>query len=50
MDDWVNVLAWAAPILLVEEILKAIGRWIYREERSQSGTKPHRAPKRLPVK
>jgi hypothetical protein len=35
MDDWVNVLAWAAPVLLVEEILKAVGRWVYREERSK---------------
>jgi Ca2+-transporting ATPase len=32
LDDWVTVLAWAAPILLVDEILKAIGRWLYREE------------------
>ena len=37
MDDWVNVLAWAAPVLLVEEILKAVGRWVYREERSSKG-------------
>jgi hypothetical protein len=26
-------LAWAAPILLVDEILKAVGRYIYREDR-----------------
>jgi hypothetical protein len=32
MDDWVTVLTWAAPILLVEEVLKAIGRWIHREQ------------------
>jgi len=25
-DDWTTVLLWAAPILLVDEILKAIGR------------------------
>jgi hypothetical protein len=50
MDDWVNVLAWAAPILLVEEILKAIGRWIYREERNQSDMKRHHSPKSLIAK
>jgi len=33
-DNWANVLAWAVPILLVDEILKAIGRWIYREEKT----------------
>ena len=35
MDHWVTVLTWAAPILLVDEILKAIGRYIYREERKE---------------
>jgi Ca2+-transporting ATPase len=36
IDDWVTVLAWAAPILLVDEILKAVGRWLYREERNKA--------------
>jgi Ca2+-transporting ATPase len=27
MDDWTRVLAWAAPILLVDEMLKAAGRF-----------------------
>jgi hypothetical protein len=31
--DWLHVLAWATPILLVDEILKAVGRYIYREDR-----------------
>jgi hypothetical protein len=35
LDDWGTIVAWAAPILLVDEILKAIGRWIYREERRE---------------
>ena len=32
-DDWVTVLCWAAPILLVDEILKAVGRYINSEDR-----------------
>jgi len=39
LDDWVNVLGWATPILLVDEILKATGRWIYREERKEKQKK-----------
>lgn len=39
MDHWITVLGWAAPILLVEEFLKAIGRWIYREERKEKAKK-----------
>jgi len=34
-DQWITVLCWAAPVLLVEEVMKAIGRWVYREERSK---------------
>lgn len=30
-NDWINVLAWSMPILLVDEVLKAIGRWVNRE-------------------
>lgn len=26
MDNWLTVLAWSAPIILVDELLKAIGR------------------------
>lgn len=26
-EDWSKVLAWSVPILLLDEILKAIGRW-----------------------
>ena len=32
-DDWVTVLCWALPILLVDEVLKAVGRYINSEER-----------------
>jgi hypothetical protein len=35
MDDWRNVLTWAAPILIVDEILKAVGRWVNREEKKK---------------
>lgn len=31
LDDWISVLAWAAPILIVDEILKAVGRWVNSE-------------------
>ena len=31
MDDWTTVLAFSAPILLVDEILKAIGRRINQQ-------------------
>ena len=39
MDDWVTVLGWAAPILIVDECLKAMGRWIYRVERKEKAKK-----------
>lgn len=32
-DNWITVLYWAVPILLVDEILKAVGRYLYSEER-----------------
>ena len=31
-EDWTNVLSWALPILLVDEILKAIGRYVNRQK------------------
>lgn len=30
--DWINVLQWAAPILVLEEILKAVGRYLKGKE------------------
>lgn len=39
-ENWVTVLTWAAPILIVDEILKAIGRRINQEDRnSEKGVK-----------
>jgi Ca2+-transporting ATPase len=35
-DNWISVLQWSVPVLLVEEILKAIGRYIYKKNRDQS--------------
>ena len=35
LENWKAVLGFALPILLVDEILKAIGRFIYREERKE---------------
>mmetsp|Transcript_15708 Transcript_15708/g.34386 ORF Transcript_15708/g.34386 Transcript_15708/m.34386 type:complete len:1192 (-) Transcript_15708:127-3702(-) len=37
--DWVTVAAWALPILLVDEILKAVGRWLAQRD---DPTKPTR--------
>lgn len=31
-EQWVTVLSWALPILLVDEVLKAIGRRLYQDE------------------
>lgn len=31
-QDWVTVLQWAAPILLLEEVLKAVGRYLKGKE------------------
>jgi hypothetical protein len=31
-DDWITVALWATPILLVDEILKAIGRRVNKEK------------------
>ncbi|KAL7575259.1 hypothetical protein ACA910_001787 [Epithemia clementina (nom. ined.)] len=34
-SDWYTIAAWALPIILVDEILKAIGRWLYRKDRNE---------------
>ena len=34
LENWKTVLQWSAPILLVDEILKAIGRWLQKSEKS----------------
>lgn len=39
MDDWTMVLAWAAPILLVDEVLKAVGRFLIRKDIHDSSKK-----------
>jgi Ca2+-transporting ATPase len=31
-DDWVTVLKWAGPIVLLDEVLKAIGRYLKSRE------------------
>jgi cytochrome c-type biogenesis protein CcmH/NrfF len=33
LEDWKTVLLWAAPILLVDEFLKAIGRILAEQEK-----------------
>ena len=33
IDDWVNILKWSAPILILDEILKAIGRKVNAEKK-----------------
>jgi Ca2+-transporting ATPase len=40
-DDWITVLKWSAPILLVDEALKAVGRLVNKErdeERAAAAT------------
>jgi len=38
VENWITVLEWALPILLVDEVLKATGRWLKsRKERSAAG-------------
>lgn len=32
-EDWIKVLQWASPILVVEEILKTTGRWVKKKNR-----------------
>lgn len=39
MDNWVTVLSWALPILLVDEVLKAVGRYLYSEDRKAASQK-----------
>eukprot|EP00957_Ditylum_brightwellii_P112270 8559777-Ditylum_brightwellii.AAC.1 len=39
LDNWITVLRWSAPIIIVDEVLKAIGRWVNKnkeEEMKQS--------------
>jgi hypothetical protein len=38
MDDWITVLSWAAPILIVDELLKAVGRWVNKERNQKLAT------------
>ena len=33
--DWTTVMSWALPILLVDEILKAVGRYVNGKEQKQ---------------
>ena len=35
LSEWSTVWSWALPILLVEEVLKAIGRYLYATEQKQ---------------
>jgi Ca2+-transporting ATPase len=36
--DWTTVLAWAAPIILVDEVLKGIGRYINKQKNEEAKT------------
>ena len=31
LENWITVLKWSAPILLVDEVLKAVGRSVNKE-------------------
>mmetsp|Transcript_26169 Transcript_26169/g.39612 ORF Transcript_26169/g.39612 Transcript_26169/m.39612 type:complete len:394 (-) Transcript_26169:150-1331(-) len=41
VKDWTSVLTWALPILLIDEILKAIGRYLKRKEEKERGAILH---------
>jgi Ca2+-transporting ATPase len=34
-DDWCTVMAWALPIILVDEVLKAVGRYINQKKKEE---------------
>lgn len=34
-DNWISVLKWATPILIIEEILKGIGRKVNKQDRNK---------------
>lgn len=36
IENWISILKWSAPILLVEEILKAIGRRKMRKDKEKT--------------
>jgi Ca2+-transporting ATPase len=37
-DDWFTVMAWALPIVLVDEVLKAVGRYINQKKKEELAT------------
>lgn len=32
LHEWLLVLAFAAPVMLIDEVLKALGRWVVNRE------------------
>lgn len=36
LDEWLLVLAFAAPVMLIDEVLKALGRWVVNREAPRS--------------
>ncbi|CAB9501485.1 Sarcoplasmic/endoplasmic reticulum calcium ATPase [Seminavis robusta] len=42
MDDWITVLQWSAPILVVDEVLKGIGRWLKQRKQPEMVAKGSR--------
>jgi Ca2+-transporting ATPase len=36
IENWISILKWSAPILLVEEILKAVGRRKMRKDKEKT--------------
>lgn len=39
LANWISVLSWAMPILIVEEVLKAVGRWVNAKSAEESTDK-----------
>ena len=42
-EDWKTVLLWSSPILLVDEILKCVGRRLQAKEKSQAALQQNQA-------
>jgi P-type Ca2+ transporter type 2C len=39
LANWISVVSWAMPILIVEEVLKAVGRWVNAKSAEESAVK-----------
>ena len=35
-ENWISILKWSAPVLIVEELLKAVGRFLKSSQEKKS--------------